>query len=669
MQRDNSGSQASGLHAAPEAGRSLRQRLRRALIGSPRSLSDKHVFHRVSLVALLAWVGLGADGLSSSAYGPDEAFRAVGSHTYLLLGLAAITAFTVIVISIAYSRVIEHFPSGGGGYVVATKLLGERAGVVSGCALLVDYMLTIAISIAATGDALASFLPPQWAAWKLPAEALLIGVMIILNLRGVRESVLVLAPIFALFVVTHVVLIVGGFFAHASQLPGTLSNAAADFRQGLSTLGGAGMLLLFVHAYSLGGGTYTGIEAVSNGLAIMREPRVQTGKRTMLYMASSLAFTAAGILVLYLLWRVSPEDGKTMNAVLAERIVEVVPLGKAFVVLVLLAEGLLLVVAAQAGFMDGPRVLANMAIDSWVPRRFASLSERLTTQNGVMLMGLAALAALLATRGDVRVLVVMYSINVFLTFSMTELSMCKLWIGERKSRRDWKKKIVIHVVGLTMCLTILGVTVSQKLLEGGWVTLAITGLLVLTCLLIRRHYTNVGARLTRAFDGLEKLPERTPRVEAAPDPGRPVAVVLVGGYTGFGVHTTLNVFRSFPDHFKGLIFVSVGVVDSGRFKGEDSIVQLRAETEEMLAKYLQLARKLGVPAATRLAIGTDAVEAAESLCMGVAREFPGSVFFAGQVVFPSETWLSRLLHNQTAYAIQRRLQLAGHNLVILAAKA
>ncbi|CAG1773005.1 partial Potassium transporter KimA, partial [uncultured bacterium] len=225
MQRDNSGSQASGLHAAPEAGRSLRQRLRRARIGSPRSLSDKHVVHRVSLVALLAWEGLGADGLSSSAYGPDEAFRAVGSHTYLLLGLAAITAFTVIVISIAYSRVIEHFPSGGGGYVVATKLLGERAGVVSGCALLVDYMLTIAISIAATGDALASFLPPQWAAWKLPAEALLIGVMIILNLRGVRESVLVLAPIFVLFVVTHVVLVVGGFFAHARQLPGTLSNA------------------------------------------------------------------------------------------------------------------------------------------------------------------------------------------------------------------------------------------------------------------------------------------------------------------------------------------------------------------------------------------------------------------------------------------------------------
>lgn len=669
MQRDNPGSHASGMHHAPEAGPSLRQRLRRALIGSPRSLSDKHVFHRVSLIALLAWVGLGADGMSSSAYGPEEAFHALGPHTYLLLALAAVTTLTVIVISIAYSRVIEHFPSGGGGYVVATKLLGERAGVVSGCALLVDYVLTIAISIAATGDALASFLPPAWAAWKLPGEALLIGVMIILNLRGVRESVLVLAPIFGLFVVTHAILIVGGLVAHGSQLPATLSDAATDFRHGLSTLGGAGMLLLFVHAYSLGGGTYTGIEAVSNGLAIMREPRVKTGQRTMLYMASSLAFTAAGILVLYLLWHVTPEAGKTMNAVLAERVVEVIPLGKTFVVLVMLAEGLLLVVAAQAGFMDGPRVLANMAVDSWVPRRFASLSERLTTQNGVMLMGLSALAALLATRGSVGVLVVMYSINVFLTFSMTELSMCKLWIGERKTRNDWKKKILIHVLGLKMCAIILVVTVSQKFMEGGWITLAITGILVVVCMLVRRHYTSVSGRLSRAFDGIEKLPASSAPVESAPDPDRPVAVVLVGGYGGFGIHTTLNVFRTFPDHFKGLIFVSVGVVDSGRFKGEHSIDELREDTERVLARYAELAHKLGMPVTTRGAIGTDAVETAEALCLDIAREYPRAVFFAGQVVFSNETWLSRLLHNQTAYAIQRRLQWSGQNLVILAAKA
>src|SRR5262249_53220916 len=148
--------------------------------------------------------------------------------------------------------------------------------------------------------------------------------------------------------------------------------------QGLSTVGAVGLLLLFVRAYSLGGGTYTGIEAVSNGIPIMREPRVQTARRTMRYMAVSLAITASGLLLCYLLWQIQPVGGKTMNGVLVERMAGHSTLGTAFWITTLLSEGLLLVVAAQAGFIDGPRVLANMAVDSWVPHRFAALSERLT---------------------------------------------------------------------------------------------------------------------------------------------------------------------------------------------------------------------------------------------------------------------------------------------------
>jgi len=136
-------------------------RIKRLLLGGRREL-DPTVFHKVSLIALLAWVGLGADGLSSSAYGPEEAFRTQGGHTYLALALALATAFTVLVISYAYSRIIEQFPLGGGGYVVASRLLGQRAGVVSGCVLVVDYVFTISTSIAAAGDAIFSFLPPAW---------------------------------------------------------------------------------------------------------------------------------------------------------------------------------------------------------------------------------------------------------------------------------------------------------------------------------------------------------------------------------------------------------------------------------------------------------------------------------------------------------------------------
>ncbi len=635
-------------------------RLRRLLIGAPRSLADRGLFHRLSLIPFLAWVGLGADGLSSSAYGPEEAFRTLGEHTYLAVALAAAMATTVFVISAAYSRIIAEFPHGGGGYVVATKLLGERAGVISGSALLVDYVLTITVSIAAAGDALFSVVPASWHFTKLPVEIGLIALLIVLNLRGVRESVLALAPVFLVFIVTHVLLIGGSFALHAAELPATAERLASGFQGGLGTLGAAGMLLLLLHAFSLGGGTYTGIEAVSNGLPIMREPRVQTGRRTMVYMACSLAFTATGLLLCYLLWQLAPVEGKTFNAVLAERMAAGLPGGAAFVLVTLASEGALLVVAAQAGFIDGPRVLANMAVDSWLPHRFSALSDRLTTQNGILLMGGAALVALLYTHGDVRAIVIMYSINVFLTFSLSMLAMLL------------RRRAPLFAVGFVLCASILVVTVTEKFTEGGWLTVAVTASLVALCLLIRRHYRAVGGALAKLYAELENLPPEPSVAAGAPlralEPSEPTAAVLVGSYGGLGIHTAVNILAAFPNHFRNLVFLSVGVIDSGAFKGEDAVESLRAQTESTLQRYVELAHRMGVPAAYRLAVGTDAVAEAEALCLQVKREFARATFFAGKVIFRRERWYQRVLHNETAFAIQRRLQWAGQTMVILPAR-
>src|SRR5713101_4165938 len=197
-------------------------KLKQWIIGKPRDISDPHIFHNVSLIAFLAWVGLGADGLSSSAYGPDEAFRALGTHTHLSPFLVLMTAVTIFVISIAYSNLIQHFPGGGGGYLVATKLLGNKVGVVSGCALLVDYVLTISVSIASGCDALWSFLPPHWTPYKLTAEFAALGVLIVLNLRGIKESVTILAPIFMVFVLSHAFAILYVIGSHFTQLPQVL---------------------------------------------------------------------------------------------------------------------------------------------------------------------------------------------------------------------------------------------------------------------------------------------------------------------------------------------------------------------------------------------------------------------------------------------------------------
>ncbi len=653
-------------------------RISRVLLGKPRDVKDPGVFHHVSLVAFLAWVGLGADGLSSSAYGPDEAFRALGSHRSLAIVLVAMTAVTIAVISFAYSNLIEHFPGGGGGYLVATKLLGRHAGVVSGCALLVDYVLTITVSIASACDQIWNFLPHGMAGAKLPAEFMAVLLLVVLNLRGVKESVTVLAPIFLVFLATHVFAILFALGSHLGGLPAVFAGAARDFEASRASMGFWPLAFVLLKAYSMGGGTYTGIEAVSNGVTMLREPRVRTGKTTMFLMATSLAFTAGGILFGFLLVGASPREGKTMNFVLFDALFGAfrpggVAAGTAFVLVLLLSEAALLFVAAQTGFLDGPRVLGNMALDSWVPRRFAQLSDRLVTQNGVVLMGLAALAALVYTRGNITMLVVMYSINVFLTFTLTELGMSLHWIAERKRTAGWGRLLAIHGTGLVLCVTILCVTLYEKFAEGGWVTAVVTSATVALCFVIRAHYRRVADDLKRLDDVLAPVP---PRPAEGADDGLarldrklPTAILTVDRFSGYGLHQILSIHSLFPGYYKNFVFVSVAVVDSGSFKGAEELGRLEQDTRANLEKYVAWCREKGWNAAYRMSVATEAVDEVVEICRSLTAEFPRAVVYSGKLVFRKEQWYHRLLHSETAMAIQRRLQMQGVQSIVLPVRA
>ncbi|MCU0289538.1 MAG: APC family permease [Acidobacteria bacterium] len=625
------------------------------IFGRPKNIKDPTIYHKLALVPLLAWIGLGADGLSSSSYGPEEAFRALGPHTYLSLFLALGTAVTVFIISYAYARIIEHFPTGGGGYIVATHTLGDKAGVISGCALLIDYMLTITVSIASCGDALFSFLPFQYQPYKIIFDLVLILVLIVLNIRGVKESVTFLAPIFIIFVFTHLFMIGYGILSHLPQVAEVAVELKNNFNLGLATLGAGGMLALFLRAYSLGGGTYTGIEAVSNGLQIMREPKVQTGKRTMLYMSSSLAFTAGGLFICYLLLKVVPQEGRTLNSILANALYENWSFGYILALITIVSEGALLFVAAQTGFIDGPRVMSNMAIDSWFPHRFASLSERLTMQNGVLLMGGAAVFLLFYTGGVISHLIVMYSINVFLTFSISQIGMSIYFIRNREREKHWQKHLPIHLIGFVLCFTILMITSYEKFSEGGWFTIVITSSFILLCYLIRNHYQRVGNTVKELDELLLNIETSRKLNTEAVDPHKNTAIQLVSSYTGFGIHTFLSALKNFPNIYENFIFVSVAVVDSGSFKGTDAISKLEASVETELKKYVHLARKLGFAADYRFAAGTEVVETAVNLCKTLKVEFPKSTVFTGKLVFRSENFFHRMLHNQTAFAIQNEL--------------
>jgi amino acid transporter len=310
-------------------------------------------------------------------------------------------------------------------------------------------------------------------------------------------------------------------------------------------------------------------------------------------------------------------------------------------------------------------VLATMARDSWVPHWFGNLSERLAAHNGVLLMGGSALVALGFTRGDVSTLLVMYSINVFVTFSLSMIGMCRHWWRVRGENPLWRRRLTLFGAGATLCVMILLVTVTEKFQVGGWRTLAVTGLCVGLCLLIRRYYARVNAKLRRLDEDLGRLPAPGPPNMAELDPSEPAAVILVGGYSGLGIHTLLNALRFAPGGFRNVVFISVGVVDSGTFKGVRAVDDLRKHTEESLGQYVDLARRHGLAATSFMAIGTDVVDELEHLCVAVKKRFPRAIFFAGQLVFQKDTWYQRLLHNETAYSLQRRLHWNNVPMVIL----
>jgi amino acid transporter len=560
----------------------------------------------------------------------------------------------VLIISASYSAIIERFPTGGGGYVVASHLLGPRTGVVSGCALVVDYVLTITVSIAGGGNAIFSFLPPHLLPWKLPVEAAVILLLIGLNLRGVKESVQALLPVFLVFLATHALLIGWALFSHAGKIPQVTHQLHQGFSSGLATLGLGGMALLLLRAYALGGGTYTGIEAVSNGLQIMREPRVATGKRTMVYMAVSLALTAGGILIGYLLLGVHHVPNQTMNAVLSEAVFGAwqlggVHVGYALVLITLISEGLLLV-------------------DSYMPHRFAALSEQLSMQNGVLLMGLAALAMLFYTGGSVQVLVFMYSINVFLTFSLSQLGMTRFW-WQRPAERTRKRHLALHVVALVLCVSILVVTVIERFTHGGWVTVLLTSIFVAVCYGIHSHYEGAKEGLQQLDSVLDTLPATGEARPKALDPKLPTAVLLVSSYNGFGVHTLLSILRYFPSLYKQFIFVSVAVVDSGSFKGKEEIEALQQHTAGDLEKYVEKTRRMGFAADSVWDVGIEVVSKASELCQQIAKLYPKATIFTGKLVFRHERFYYGFLHNETARAIQRRLQWVGVPMVVLPIRA
>jgi amino acid transporter len=653
---------------------SLTDRLRAIF---PRKRKDPmrlETWRHAALIAVLAWAGVGADSLSSANYGPEEAYKSLhlSGHEPLVLWLALITALTVVVISMAYVQIIALFPNGGGGYRAATTLVHPYAGLLSGSALIVDYSLTIAISVAAAADAMFNLAPLEWLQYKPFVLAGGLGFLLFLNLRGVRESVTILAPIFFGFLLTHVVLIGFGLFAKRDELVAAVVNAENHVTAVTSVDGTWALVAIIATAYAAGAGTYTGIEALSENAQYLKPPRAKTGARAMALIAGSLAIVAGGIMLLYTVWLPELQEGRTLNAIVFEDTLEQlfpnaelarqIGLGVAMA----LAAALLLV-AANSGFLGGPAVLAWMALDKWAPHGFANLSNRLVAQNGVLTMSTGAGLLLLFTGGEVHSLVVLYSINVFLTFSLSLAGLTRYNFTHRGDLRlgQWLSRTGIGLIALIVAVSILVTLFLAKFSQGAWFAVLVALLIAACGWWVRDHYRRFDASMEKSFDDLlVRDPAAAIEIPKNARMKRPVGIVT-GPHGAAGLHALMHAQRLFRGQFDSLIIISAGEVDAEAYGGHEALERLKHQVGDRCARIVAWARDHGMPAKVYTGFSTDAVETLEELCLKVRNDHPNIVFVATRPITRPHGWASTLLHGGTALSLQRRLHAHDAPLLVL----
>lgn len=639
-------------------------RMRGRLSGQKRDPLNWETWRHAALVAVLAWAGVGADGLSSANYGPEEAYKAMAGHEPLVLWLALVTVLTVIIISMAYVQIIALFPNGGGGYQAASRLFHPLAGLFSGSALLVDYSLTISISIAAAADAILSLTHHTTLGLKPWIMAGGLSLLVAINLRGVRESLSILAPVFFIFLVTHIFLIGAGLFVRSDELIAGVVGAEREAETVIAD-GGVWMLMAILGtAYAAGAGTYTGIEALSNNAQALKPPRAQTGARAMALIAVSLAIIAGGIMLLYTVWQPELVFGKTLNSVVfTQTLAELFPslpwLQTILITTAMIAAAALLLVAANAGFLGGPAVLASMSIDKWAPHGFAHLSNKLVAQNGVVTMALGAGLILLFTGGEVHSLVILYSINVFTTFTLSLTGLVRHGIQHRGQRKGWQLRLTTAMLAWLVAVSILITLFVAKFFQGAWVAVALTMFLAFAGYWVRDHYRRFDEAMERTFDQLLVRDVKSdPEVLKAAPMKRPVGIVM-GQHGGSGLHALMHAQRLFRGQFDSVVIICAGEVDAECYGGHEALERLKRNVGERCGKIVAWCRDHGLPAKVYSGFSTDMVETLEGLCLKARDDHPAITFVTSRPMARPHGWATSLLHGGGSLSLQRRLH--GHD--------
>jgi amino acid transporter len=466
--------------------------LKRWLVGPPMPLAQARHERLTKRVALAVF---SSDALSSVAYATEEILLilvlagAAAAHLTVPIALS-ITALLVIV-TISYQQTIHAYPSGGGSYIVARANLGTLPGLVAAAALLVDYVLTVSVSVAAGVAAITSAFP-ELATHKVALGVLCVAGIAMANIRGVRESGRIFAVPTYVFIVSFGLLVAVGAYR---LLTGTLPPAAPSPVASTEAL----TWFLVLRAFSSGCTAMTGTEAISNGIPAFRSPESRNAAITLGVMALILGTLFVGITVLASALGILPAENETVVSQIARRLFG----SGLFYYLIQASTAFILVLAANTSFADFPRLASLLARDRFVPRQFASLGERLVFSNGILV--LAGFAALLIVifRGETHALIPLYAVGVFISFTLSQAGMVRHWWTHHGPR--WRGRLVINGVGATVTGLVAVVIAVTKFTHGAWIVVLVIPILVWSFLAMRRHYDDVALGLS--LQGFDSPPE------------------------------------------------------------------------------------------------------------------------------------------------------------------
>jgi amino acid transporter len=484
-------------------------KVKHLLIGDPLPTQD---IAEKKLNKIRALAAFSPDALSSIAYANQEIYLglviagAAGLNLAWPIGLAITGVLAIAAIS--YYQTIHAYPSGGGSYVVARENLGVYPGLVAGSALLIDYVLTAAVSLTAGVEAIASAFPILWT-HRVPAALLILLLITLLNLRGLRETGTFMAIPVYLFLFTYIPMLAIGFVQLFRNGPTPMVVVAPPSLVPLT-------ILLILHAFSAGCTALTGIESISNGVPAFKSPQSRNAGITLIVMAILMGILFLGSISLTQYLGVVAGPKETILSALARRI-----LGNGFGYLLIQTSTLLiLAVAANTSFAGFPRVAAILAGDKFLPRQLAGLGDRLVFTNGILLLSGATAILIIVFGGASHALVPLFAVGAFLAFTLSQSGMVRYWLRERGKR--WRLKMFANGMGALATGTTLLVIAYSKFLQGAWITILVIPIMVIIFLKIRQHYQDVAQQLS-----LRGLP---PSLRPAPSPR--VVIPISGVHRG-----------------------------------------------------------------------------------------------------------------------------------------